>query len=77
MTENTNKKGLQTVVAAVGGLVVGAGLAIAGVLALKDKKTKAKVDGVLKDLKSKAEDVSKKIEDTAKTTKKELEKMAK
>ncbi len=52
----TNKKqnGVNPVAAAVAGAVVGAGVAIAGAIALKDEKNRKKVQEVLKDTKDQA-----------------------
>ena len=76
MTNHNNKKINNSVVAAVGGVVLGAGLAIAGALALKDKKISTKVSDVIKDLKSETKNLSKKIQDGAQSTKNNLEKKA-
>lgn len=77
MTKHNKQKGGSPIVAAVGGVVVGAGLAIAGALALKDKKTGDKVSKVIKDLKSETKDLSKKIQDSTEATKDTVKKIIK
>jgi len=61
------KSGFNPVVAAVTGAVVGAGVAVAGAIALKDKKNRDKVKGVLNNVKDKAtgyvEDIRKQLQD--------------
>ena len=47
------RNGINPMVAAVAGAVVGAGVAVAGTLILKDKKNQEKVKKVLKDVKNK------------------------
>ena len=55
MTNNQdNKKGMSPMAAGVAGAVVGAGIAVAGAMALKDEKNRAKVKGALKAVKKQA-----------------------
>jgi hypothetical protein len=49
-----DKKSMNPLAAGVAGAVVGAGIAVAGAVALKDEKNRAKVKGVLKAVKKKA-----------------------
>lgn len=73
MTNHNHKKydedkiGINSVVAAVTGVVVGAGVAIAGAVALKDKKSREKVKKVLNNVKDQAigymENMQKQAED--------------
>lgn len=56
----TNKKGgFNPVVAAATGAIVGAGVAIAGAVAMKDKKNREKVKEVFNEAKQKISDVTK------------------
>ena len=66
-------------VTAVAGAVVGAGMAIAGAVAMSDKKNQAKVNHVVSDVKNKIEDKksevenkTKKLENIAKKTVKDV-----
>ncbi len=63
----TKKKEFNPVVAAVAGVVVGAGVAVAGAVALSDKKNREKVKKTLANAKDQAmgyvEDVQKQAED--------------
>ena len=72
MTDHNQKKGagkggVNPVVAAVTGAVVGAGVAIAGAVALKDEKNRKKVKEVLTNVKDQAvgymEDMQKQTQD--------------
>jgi hypothetical protein len=54
--QNQANSGINPVVAAATGAVVGAGAVIAGVVALNDQKNRAKVDKVVKDVKNHAKD---------------------
>ena len=51
-----DKKGMSPVAAGIAGAVVGAGIAVAGTVALKDEKNRAKVKGVLKAVKKQTGD---------------------
>ncbi len=51
---NKKQNSVNPVAAAVAGAVVGAGVAIAGAIALKDEKNRKKVQEVLKDAKDQA-----------------------
>lgn len=55
------KKGKFSLIAGITGAIVGAGAAIAGALALKDKKNRNKVKKVLTNAKNQAENYVKKI----------------
>lgn len=54
--QNEKKDGFNPVVAAVTGAVVGAGVAIAGAVALRDEKNREKVKDVLTSAKDRAGD---------------------
>lgn len=58
---HTNKKrvgfSVNPLIAGVTGAVVGAGMAIAGAVAMSDKKNQAKVKAVVKDVQNKVNDV--------------------
>lgn len=65
--QDKEKGGVNPVVAAVTGAVVGAGVAIAGAIALKDEKNRQKVKDVLTNAKDQAvgymEDIQKQAQD--------------
>ena len=63
------KKGNNTVFAAVAGAVVGAGVAVAGAFAMKDKKNQDKVKKVFTDVKNQAVSYMGKIEKEVKKDK--------
>jgi hypothetical protein len=50
-------EGINPIVVGVAGAVVGAGIAVAGAMALKDDKNRAKVMGALKNVKDQALDI--------------------
>lgn len=54
--QDKRKSGFNPVVAAVTGAVVGVGVAVAGAVALKDKKTREKVKQALTNVKNQATD---------------------
>jgi len=57
MTDTKKKDIVNPIAAAVTGAAVGAGVAIAGAIALKDEKNRKKIKGVLSDLKNKGEEI--------------------
>ena len=67
MKDNNQKGGVNPVMAAVAGAVVGAGVAVAGAMVLEDKKNREKVKKVFTDVKNQAidyvEDMQKQIRD--------------
>ena len=65
--------GVSPVVAAVTGVVVGAGLAIAGVVAMKDKKNQEKVREAVDNTKDKAAELMKDVQEQASKTQDEVE----
>lgn len=67
MTNNNDdkKKGMSPMAAGVAGAVVGAGLAVAGAVALKDEKNRAKVKGALQSVKKQASDYVDEIQEKA------------
>jgi uncharacterized membrane-anchored protein YhcB (DUF1043 family) len=80
---HTNKKrvgySVSPLIAAVTGAVVGAGVAVAGAVAMTNKHNQDKVKGVIKDVKTKVDDTktdvrdkTKKLGDIAKNTVKDL-----
>jgi hypothetical protein len=69
--QDTHKKGMSPVAAAVTGAVVGAGAAVAGAAFLKDEKNRAKAKKVLDGVKSKAQIYVKKLEKKAEVAQKE------
>jgi hypothetical protein len=74
----TNKKrGISPVAAAVTGAVVGAGLAVAGAMVLKDEKNRKKAKKVLSDVKDQAagyaEEIQKKMKDETNVARKKLD----
>lgn len=77
---NTNLKkqeekqsGLNPVAVAVTGAVVGAGIAIAGVVALKDEKNREKVKEALTNVKDRAENYIEDVQKQARDKKDEIE----
>lgn len=71
MTENIQNKhgddqGVNPIAAGVAGAVIGAGAAVAGVVALKDKKNREKVQGVLNGVKDMAMGYMENIQSKAK-----------
>jgi hypothetical protein len=75
MTNSKQKKqGTNAVFAAVTGVVVGAGVAVAGAIAMKDKKNRDKVKNVLTNVKNQAagyiEKMEKETEDKTQKVKK-------
>jgi hypothetical protein len=52
--DKQDKKGMSPLAAGVAGAVVGVGIAVAGAVALKDEKNRAKVKGALKAVKKQA-----------------------
>lgn len=74
MTNQIQKNGINPILAAVGGAVVGAGLVVAGAAALKNKAVHKKIEKGVNSLEGKADDFSEKVEQgvddlTAKTRK--------
>ncbi len=65
--QDEGKSGFNPVAAAITGAVVGAGVAIAGAVALKDKKNRESVKQMLTDVKDQAmgyvEDLQKQVQD--------------
>jgi len=78
---HTNKKrvgySVNPLVAAVTGVVVGAGMAVAGAVAMSDKKNQATVKNVVKDIKIKADGYVKDVQDKVQNKKSEVEDKAK
>lgn len=58
-----NKKGINPLVAAVAGVAVGVGAAVATTKVLKDKKNRKKLDNFVSDVKDMASDVKQKTAD--------------
>lgn len=82
MTNNQdNKKGMSPMAAGVAGAVVGAGIAVAGAMALKDEKNRAKVKGALNAVKKHAsdyvDDLQEKTHEQGVKTKEKMEDMKK
>lgn len=67
--QNKTKSGFNPVVAAVTGAIVGAGVAIAGAVALKDKKNRKEVEQVFTNLKDQAVGYIEKIQNKVKNKK--------
>ena len=65
---------INPVVAVAAGAVVGAGLAIAGTMALKDKKTSQKIVDVVEAAKAKMSETAGKLQDQAEVKKAEINK---
>jgi|GEM_PF-4252236 len=65
---------INPLVAVVAGAAVGAGLAIAGAMALKDKKTSQKIADVVEDTKAKISKTTGELKDQAEVKKAELTK---
>ena len=85
--EDTTKNGVNPVVVAVTGAIVGAGVAVAGAIALKDKKNREKVKeilsnvkdhtmGYMEDMKKQVEDKKGEVEEALTEGKKEIKKVA-
>ncbi len=77
MTNPTQKKGVSPIATAVGGVVVGVGLAVAGAMALKDKATSKKVEKGMDQMKSKANEMSKMVKNDVKDLNSQTEDVAK
>lgn len=71
---NKNKGGINPVVAAVAGAVVGAGVGIAGAVVLGDKKNREKINKVLNNVKDQAVDYVEGVQKQAEDKKSEIEK---
>jgi len=74
ITKKKEKKGVNNFVAAITGAVVGAGVAVAGAIALKDKKNRDKVTKVINDVKNQTVGYVEKIQKEISTNKKKIEK---
>jgi len=72
-TQNEQKNGLDQITAAVTGAIVGAGVAVAGVIALKDEKNRNKVKQVFIDAKNQAVGYIEDIRNQAQDKKAEVE----
>lgn len=70
--DDMHSKGVSPVAAAVTGAVVGAGVAVAGAVALKDKKNREKVKEVLTTVKEQAMNYIEDIQTTANQKKEEM-----
>lgn len=70
--QNDRKNGLDQIAAAVTGAIVGAGVAVAGVIALKDEKNRNKVKNALIDAKNQAVDYIEDIRNQAQDKKIEI-----
>ena len=79
MKDQNNKNGsVNSIAAVVTGALVGAGVVAAGALALKDKKTRVKVNDVLASTEKKLTETKgevSKVADSAKEAKKEVKKI--
>lgn len=86
--QNDQKNGLDQIAAAVTGAIVGAGVAFAGVIALKDEKNRNKVKnalidvknqavGYIEDIRNQAQDKKIEIEDKVSQEKVKVKKIAK
>jgi len=69
---NVGKSGMNPLIAAVTGVVVGAGVAVAGVVALQDKKSRARVKRVLTHVKNQAVRYFEDMQSQAQVTKDEV-----
>jgi len=74
MTKQNENKSINPIVAAVTGAVVGAGLAIAGTVALKDEKNIEKVKKMMTNVKDQAVEFKKNVQEQAQDKKIEVEK---
>jgi gas vesicle protein len=72
--DNKNKKEVNPLAAAVVGVAVGAGLAVAGAIALNDKKNSDKLKEAGKEFEAKTTDYSKKVQMMARDRRSDLEK---
>lgn len=70
---NQKNEGVNTVIAAVAGVVVGAGVAIAGAVALSDKKNRDKVEGVINKAKDKTNSFVKNVQSKVQGKKAEMD----
>jgi len=68
---------INPLVAAVTGVVVGAGMAVAGAVAMADKKNQARVKDMAQDVKVKAENIVKDVQGKVQNKKSEVENKAK
>jgi hypothetical protein len=64
---------LNPFVAGITGVVIGAGLAIAGAMALKNEKNKKKIKGILDKLEDKTDNMVQDVKNTANQTKTQAE----
>ncbi|NCN45806.1 MAG: hypothetical protein COU63_01960 [Candidatus Pacebacteria bacterium CG10_big_fil_rev_8_21_14_0_10_36_11] len=74
MTKHIKQKSIKPIAAVVGGVIAGAGLAIAGAIALKNKKVSNKVSKVLKDIKTETMNMSQKAKSNIDKSIKKIEK---
>lgn len=72
----TNKNQKQTVVAAVTGAIVGAGVVAAGIVAMRNNKNRAKAKEIVNKVKAKASDYMKTAKDQADDGKTKLKQTA-
>ncbi len=72
--QDKRKRGLNPVAVAITGAVVGAGIAVAGVMALKDEKNREKVKKVLNNVKKQATDYAEDVQNKIRDEKEEAEK---
>jgi len=74
MTKHIKQKSIKPIAAVVGGVIAGARLAIAGAIALKNKKVSNKVSKVLKDIKTETMNMSQKAKSNIDKSIKKIEK---
>ena len=72
--QDENKTGVNPTIAAITGAVVGAGFAVAGAIALKDKKTRDKVKQTLTNVKDQAINYIKEIQNQAQDSQNRIDK---
>lgn len=72
MTDSRKKDVVNPIAVAVTGAAIGAGVAIAGAVALKDEKNRKKIKGILNDLKDRGEDVQDDLKKEAKERTEEI-----
>lgn len=72
MTDSKKKDVVNPIAAAVTGAAIGAGVAIAGAVALKDEKNRKKIKGILNELKDRGENVQEDLKKEAKAKTEEI-----
>ena len=76
-TQVKRNSGLKTAVAVATGAIVGAGIAVVGTMALKDKKNREKVKQVLRNVKDRVEEHMEKAEKKVVIGKRKVKKITK